>query len=118
MTPASDRPDVAMRSQEPAPAVGSAGDVLPEEELRALEETVRRVLQALEAVRSRAEEAEAAHEELREALLRSGADDPTEVEERLRRLGEENQRLRRLLEEGREKARRIRSRLILLEDES
>lgn len=93
----------------------------PEEELRALEDTVDRLLEVLESVRDRAREAEESHEELRAALSRSGGGEEGEdvpVEERLRELTEDNERLRSILEEGREKAERIRSRLVLLEDES
>lgn len=96
-------------------------DATPGEELRALEETVDRLLEVLESVRDRAREAEEAHEELRSALERTGgeeADEPVSVEERFRRLTEENERLRTVLDEGREKADRIRSRLVLLEDET
>lgn len=97
-------------------------DSTPEGELRALEDTVDRLLEVLESVRDRAHEAEEAHEELRAALSRSagGGEEGEEVpvEERLRRLTEDNERLRSILREGREKAERIRSRLVLLEDES
>lgn len=96
-------------------------DSTPEEELRALEETVDRLLEVLESVRERASEAEEAHDELRAALARTEGvegEEPASVEERLRKLTEENERLRSILDEGREKAERIRSRLVLLEDES
>lgn len=96
-------------------------DSTPEEELRDLEETVDRLLEVLASVRERAREAEEAHDELRAALVRTEGgegDEPASVEERLRKLTEENERLRSILDEGREKAERIRSRLVLLEDES
>lgn len=91
----------------------------PAEELEALEETVERLLERLESLRTRAAEAEAAHRELKHALERTGGDEGDDggMEERLRKLSEENERLREILREGREKAERIRSRLILLEDE-
>ena len=96
-------------------------DSTPEEELRALEETVDQLLQVLASVRDRAREAEEAHEELRAALARTEGEEgeePTSAEERLRKLTEENERLRSILDRGREKAERIRSRLVLLEDEA
>lgn len=96
-------------------------DSTPEEELRTLEETVDRLLEVLASVRERAREAEEAHEELRIALARTEGEEggeATSAEERLRKLTEENERLRSILDEGREKAERIRSRLVLLEDES
>lgn len=106
-----------------APEGARAGEGrLPEEELQALETTVDRLLGRLETLRRRAREAEEAHGELRRALSRSqdGADgdEDAPVEERLRRLSHENERLREILDEGREKAERIRQRLVLLEDES
>lgn len=96
-------------------------DSTPEEELRALEETVDRLLEVLESVSERAREAEDAHEELRSALARTEGEEgeePASAETRLRKLTEENERLRAILDEGREKAERIRSRLVLLEDEA
>lgn len=96
-------------------------DSTPAEELRGLEETVDRLLDVLGSLRERAREAEEAHDQLRSALERSGgvdSDESASVEDRLRRLTEENERLRSILDEGREKAERIRSRLVLLEDES
>lgn len=105
--PASESPD---REEGELPA--------PVEELDALEETVERLLERLESLRSRAAEAEAAHRELKHALERTGGREGEDgVEERLRKLSEENERLREILREGREKAERIRSRLVLLEDE-
>lgn len=93
-------------------------DVAPREELEALEETVERLLEVLEGLRDRAREAEAARRELRHALETTGGEEEgSEVEDRLRRLSEENERLREILEEGRERAERIRKKLILLEDE-
>lgn len=96
-------------------------DSTPEEELRALEETVDRLLEVLGSVRERAAEAERAHEDLRSVLERGESGEggePASVEAKLRELTQDNERLRSLLEEGREKAERIRSRLVLLEDES
>lgn len=96
-------------------------DTTPEEELRALERIVDRLLDVVSSVQDRAREAEEAREELRAALARTEGDEgeePVSVEARFRKLTEENERLRSILEEGREKAERIRSRLVLLEDES
>lgn len=100
---------------------GDEGD-LPEEELRELEETVDQLLERMKALAERAREAEEAHAELRRALSRSGGGDEGEaslpLDERLRQLSQENERLRSLLDQGRERAERIRQRLVLLEDES
>lgn len=108
----------------PAPSGGEepgedAG--LPESELRQLEETIDGLLDRLEALAERARDAEEAHAELRRALSRVGdgdqeGDEP--IDERLRRLSRENERLRGLLDRGRQRAERIRQRLVLLEDEA
>ncbi len=80
---------------------------------------VERLLGEYEATRDRAARAEASHAQLSEALGDSepGAADPEDVEERLQALVEENRRLRETLEEARERAARIRSRLMVVEDE-
>lgn len=94
---------------------------LPEQELQQLESTVARLLEQLQTLRSRAAQAEKAHDELQQALSGlpgdEGEDSPP-VEERLRQLSQENERLREIVDEGRERAERIRKRLVLLEDES
>lgn len=102
---------------------GREGDAaaLPEQELQQLESTIDQLLEQLRTLRSRADEAEKAHDELQRALSGlpgDGGEDSPPVEERLRRLSQENERLREIVDEGREHAERIRKRLVLLEDES
>lgn len=105
---------------ESEPTESGAEEALPEEELRELEETVDRLLERMEALARRARDAEEAHDELREALAHAddGDEESVPMDERLRRLSRENERLRSALDQGRERAERIRQRLILLEDES
>jgi predicted RNase H-like nuclease (RuvC/YqgF family) len=118
-----------MPASEPTdPASAPSGDQepgdesgLPESELRKLEETIDRLLHRLEDLAERARDAEEAHAELRRALSRAedGDEEGGEpIDERLRRLSRENERLRGLLDRGRQRAERIRQRLVLLEDES
>jgi predicted RNase H-like nuclease (RuvC/YqgF family) len=91
-----------------------------EREITALESGVARLLEELQELRARAEQAEAEHKQLEDTLRRSAVDaeDPRSLERRLRELSEENSRLREILREARTRADRIRSRLIVLEDES
>lgn len=108
--PASDRPD---RSS------GSDGRSL-EEELAGLEAAVERLLSEYDRLRERGDRTEAAYEELREALSDASIEglDPRDLESRLRELVEENRRYREIIEEGRERAERIQSRLMVMEDEA
>jgi predicted RNase H-like nuclease (RuvC/YqgF family) len=91
-----------------------------ERELESLEKAVGRLLDELASLRRRAETAEAGHRRLEETLRRSRVDagDPASLERRLRELSEENARLRAVLSEARERAERIRGRLIVIEDET
>lgn len=91
-----------------------------EQELEGLEKAVGRLLDELAGLRVRAESAEAGHRRLEETLRRSrvDAEDPASLERRLRELTEENARLRAVLQEARERAERIRGRLVVIEDES
>lgn len=91
-----------------------------EEELAALEGGVSRLIEELASLRSRTEQAESEHRRLEETLRRSSVDegDPASLERRLRELTEENSRLREVIREARERADRIRGRLIVMEDES
>lgn len=115
-----------MPASEPTERGGAPeGEDLPEDELRDLEETVDRLVERMESLSRRAREAEEAHGELRRALARAeDGDDPdgsggsVPLDERLRSLSQENERLRELLDRGRERAERLRKRLVLLEDES
>lgn len=93
---------------------------LVDEELAALESGVGRLIAELESLRSRTERAEAEHRRFEETLRRSAVDagDPASLERRLRELTEENSRLREVIREARERADRIRGRLIVMEDES
>lgn len=90
-----------------------------ERELGELEGAVERLADAYRRLRERVEEAEASRRRLAEAL--EGADleemSPEEAAGRFEELSDENRRLRERLEEGRERAERIRSRLIMMEDE-
>lgn len=85
-----------------------------------LEAAVERLLTAHVRLRERVERLETLEEQLRGAVAGEQLDalDPGKVEERLHALARENRRLREVVEEGRERAERMRSRLIALEDES
>jgi hypothetical protein len=91
-----------------------------ERELGVLEEGVDRLVRELEEYRSRASLAEGEHERLTGLLQRSGVDvsDPASLGSRLQELTEENFRLKEVLREARTRAKRIRGRLIVMEDES
>lgn len=91
----------------------------PTGELEALEEAVGGLVERYVELRSRVEDAERSRERLEEALEGSGDGNGGGVPpaERLEELGEENRRLRETIEEARRRAERIRSRLIMMEDE-
>ncbi|MDP2469866.1 MAG: hypothetical protein Q8W45_02250 [Candidatus Palauibacterales bacterium] len=91
-----------------------------ERELGALEKGVDRLVRELEEYRSRTSAAEGEHARLTGLLAKSGVDmsDPASLERRLQELTEENSRLREVLREARIRAKRIRGRLIVMEDES
>ncbi len=91
-----------------------------ERELGVLEEGVDRLVRELQEYRSRASAAEGEHARLTGLLARSGVDvsDPASLERRLQELTEENFRLKEVLREARTRAKRIRGRLIVMEDES
>ena len=87
-------------------------------ELEALEEAVGRLLERYGELRDRVDEAERARDRLEQTLSETGGDDGgPPAAERLESLGRENRRLRETIEEARERAERIRSRLIMMEDE-
>ena len=89
------------------------------EELAALEQALKRLLEAYGDLQGRAERAEADLRRLADALegVDLGELDAEGAAERLEELAEENRRLREMVREGRERAERIRSRLIMMEDE-
>jgi len=91
-----------------------------ERELGVLEEGVGRLVRELEEYRGRASLAEGEHARLTALLQRSGVDvsDPASLGSRLQELTEENFRLKEVLREARVRAKRIRGRLIVMEDES
>jgi hypothetical protein len=91
-----------------------------EEQISELEVIVGRLVEELQSWRSRAQTAETAHRQLQQALKGnpSSSENGGDFEVRLRGLAEENERLQGLLREGRSRAERIRSRLIVMEDEA
>jgi chromosome segregation ATPase len=94
--------------------------VTVEQELEGLERAVGALLDELGRLRLRAEAAEQKHERLESTLRQSRVEsaEPEALEGRLRELSEENDRLNAVIEEARERAQRIRSRLIVIEDET
>ncbi|MGW8283439.1 MAG: hypothetical protein ACWGON_09085 [Gemmatimonadota bacterium] len=101
---------------ESAPPDGTA----VERELEGLERAVRSLLEELAALRERAQGAETRLRQLEDTLRKSKVDgaDPKALERRLRELGDENARLRAVIDEARERAGRIRGRLLVIEDET
>ena len=101
---------------ESAPPDGAA----VERELEGLERAVGSLLEELASLRGRALGAEARHRRLDETLKKAKVDGtgPEDLERRLRELGDENARLRAVIEEARERAGRIRGRLLVIEDET
>ena len=91
-----------------------------ERELEGLERAVGSLLEELASLRERAHGAEARHRQLEETLRKTKVDaaDPEALERRLRELGDENSRLTAIIEEARERAERIRGRLLVVEDET
>ena len=86
----------------------------------ALEGAVERLMREFVDARDRAETAEAGYQKLRGILRDSQVEsgDPGALEQRMAELTEENARLRAVILDGRKRAERIRSRLIVVEDES
>lgn len=88
--------------------------------LDALERAVARMLEELADLRRRSDLLETRYGELTDALGISASEaeeDAGDLGERLQRLAEENRRLREVVGEARDRARRIQSRLRLVEDE-
>lgn len=91
-----------------------------ERELAGLEQGLGRLVSELEEYRGRASAAEGENARLSGLLRKSGVDisDPASLERRLQELTDENSRLKEVLREARTRAKRIRGRLIVMEDES
>lgn len=89
-------------------------------ELESLERAVGALLEELDALRSRVASAEDRSGKLEETLEASGIKpgESADLEERLTELTRENEHLREVIGEARKRADRIRSRLIVMEDES
>lgn len=94
--------------------------VAVERELEGLERAVRSLLEELTSLRGRARDAETRFRQLEDTLRKSKVDgaDPQALERRLRELGDENARLRAVIDEAKERAGRIRGRLLVIEDET
>lgn len=92
--------------------------VLPEEYLR-LEASVRRLLDETAGFRARAQVAERRASELERTLrdLSSGALDPIEMKDRLRKLEEENAELRQRMVGAQDRIRRLVARFDFLSEE-
>lgn len=115
-------PESGAGDRGPGAAPDAGGEVPADEvrrELDRLAEGVARLLEAYDELWKRAARAEAAQKTLSEAFAATELEGlgPEEAQERFQELAEENRRLRRLVEEGRERAERIRSRLVMMEDE-
>jgi hypothetical protein len=89
------------------------------QELAQLEMAVASLVEGFGSMRDRAAVAEENHRKLAEALRDTDLDSmaPTKLQERLEELADENGRLREVVTEAAKKAERIRSRLMLMEDE-
>lgn len=97
------------------PGSGEAED--PRAELEALEDALGRLLERYGELRERVDEAERSRARLEEALRETGGEEGPPASERIEELSRENRRLRETIDEARERASRIRSRLIMMEDE-
>lgn len=89
-------------------------------ELESLERAVSALLEELDALRRRVAEAEDRSGTLKATLEASGVrpGESADLEKRLTELTEDNRHLRDVIEKARGKADRLRSRLIVMEDES
>lgn len=99
---------------------GSPDSAAVARELEALERSVGVLIEELDAMRQRVATAEDRSGKLAEALKASGVQpgQPANLEEKLGELAAENKRLRSVISEARERAGKIRSRLIVMEDEA
>lgn len=123
--PASDRPEPETAPAPPATESRGEGRPDPAAEMESLADAVERLLEAFAELRARADRAEGTQRSLFEALEGAdleGADlegvGSAEIASRLKEMADENLSLRKVIEESRERAQRIRSRLILMEDEA
>ena len=91
-----------------------------ERELEGLERAVAALLDELAGLRKRAESAEARSARLEQSARSTDGDGPdaASLQRRLGELSAENARLNSVIEEARERAARIRSRLVVIEDEA
>lgn len=89
-------------------------------ELDVLERSVGALLDELEALRRRVAEAEAGSADLKQVLASSGVrpGEAADLQGRLVELTAENEKLKSVVGAAREKAARLRSRLIVMEDEA
>ena len=89
-------------------------------ELESLERAVGALLEELDALRRRVATAEDRSGHLERTLQASGVrpGESADLEKRLTELAGENEHLREVIRRARERADRIRSRLIVMEDES
>jgi chromosome segregation ATPase len=89
-------------------------------ELESLERAVGALLEELDALRRRVASAEDRSGKLEATLKASGVrpGEAADLEGRLGELSRENEHLREVIKQARERADRIRSRLIVMEDES
>lgn len=89
-------------------------------ELESLERAVGALLEELESLRDRVVAAEDRSGKLERTLEATGVKpgESADLEERLTELTRENEKLRTVIGEAKKRAERIRSRLIVMEDES
>ncbi len=115
--PESVKPDAREGGREAADPPPDAPDV--EMELTRLEGALESLIDGLGTMRDRATVAEENHRKLAEALRDTDVDSmaPMELQARFEELAEENGCLRTAVDEARVRANRIRSRLMLMEDE-
>lgn len=101
-----------------AEADGVAVSMLPDEYVR-LEGSVRRLLDQVAGYRARARVAEGKASELERTLrdVSSGALDPVEMKDGLRRLEEENRELRRRMAQAQDRIQSLIARFDFLEEE-
>lgn len=107
-----------MSSDEADTQQGKSDGALPEE-YRRLESSVRRLLDEAAGYRARAQVAEQRATQLESTLrdLSTGALDPVELKEGVRRLEEENQQLRRRIVGAQDRIRRLIARFDFLREE-
>jgi len=99
---------------------GSPDSAAVARELESLERAVGALIEELDAMRQRVASAEDRSGVLEKTLKVSGVTPgkPAKLEERLTELSEENGHLREVIQEARDRAARIRGRLVVMEDET